>query len=258
MLFIPIQRGEGIGTRAGRACVAPMGVSRTALPRGLGGAGRRRGSPCRGAAGGGEGEPVGGGMVGRGCSPLPAVIRRGRRGGRRGRRRRWSWSRWKEGGRRLGGPVGAGGTAASPRRCPGWLGGGGGPECQLPPPPAPGVGGEHRSCWLRPRLGDASVPSPHPRLPCRGRRMLRLASLPAPLSRRFLLPFGRNGAEPPSPNPYPLPVEPPPPPASPGSLGPACLVPGGHWLPAPRCRQCRCHACRPRHAELLCQPGKTP
>lgn len=73
MLFIPIQRGEGIGTRAGRACVAPMGVNGTALPRGLGGG--RRGSPCHGAAG--EGKERGGkGLLTASCHYLARAVGR--------------------------------------------------------------------------------------------------------------------------------------------------------------------------------------
>lgn len=105
MLFIPIQRGEGIGT--------PTSTH-----------GRQRDGTAEGAGVQPAGVPVprcrqwrGRSRVGRGCSTLPAIIRHGQRGGQGDQRRR------RKGGVALGGSCGLGEPSASPPRCLvwGWL-----------------------------------------------------------------------------------------------------------------------------------------
>lgn len=109
------REGKGIGTRAGRACVAPMGVSGTALRGSWGGAWRTpagpraagQGATCVGTVRRGRSR------VGRGCSLLPAIIWQSRRGGLM--RVEGAMELRAGGGRDApGGPVGAGDPAVSP------------------------------------------------------------------------------------------------------------------------------------------------
>lgn len=109
------REGKGIGTRAGRACVAPMGVSGTALRGDWGGAWRTpegpraagQGATCVGMVRRGRSR------VGRGCSLLPAIIWQSRRGGLV--RVEGAMELRAGGGRDVpGGPVGVGDPAVSP------------------------------------------------------------------------------------------------------------------------------------------------
>lgn len=220
MLFIPIQRGEGIGTPT-----STHGRQRDGSAEGAGV--QPAGSPCLDATGGGEET----GWEGAVHHFLPlSGMGSGEGSVSRGGREVWHW----------GGPA-VWGTLCLPTEVPE-------PHLSMAARVS-GHAGAAGSSSAALRRRHALVLSWHLWHPCRERKMLRCQSL-------FLVvptPLWQEQSQTTIPHLHLLPVELQPP----SQLRvPARLVPGA-CPPSPSCQQHRCHARWPHHAELLCQLGKT-